>query len=364
MNRRARTIRAIVAAIVVTVAATSHVAMSAAGAMAPLWQPTIGDYTYAPAAIADLGVDVSFTCSNRTPRVVEDVVMMRDHITRTDRVVLEPTRGAWDGKHVCDPTVVEGSYAYDGVTYRYAMFYTGSTDPQSIGYGNQIGVAFGNQLYGPWKKAPSPLVTAPISAGWGVGQPSAVAVSDTQVLLAYTRSNPTTMYATVLDLADGAAPVVVRAQWALPVSGTPGILNGDIAHDPLTNEMVIVIDGPPGVPAPVWLSNVVYVMRIPMADFYAGTGQWTLVKTIDGSVTGWDKHSNAGLVRTVRGTVDQLRLSVQISIAENSDDVFDTFRVIELWVGATDLGPGTPVVQVQQLQPAVRLSPPVAPSSP
>jgi hypothetical protein len=361
MTRRARTIAAIAAAITAGITAMPHLAQSRAGAITPLWQPTIGDYTYAPAAISVPGVDASFTCSNRTQRVVEDVVMARDHITSTDRVVLEPTPRAWDAKHVCDPTIVEGSYGYEGVTYRYVMFYTGSTDPSNIGYGNQIGVAFGNQLFGPWTKAPAPIVTARPGAGWGVGQPSAVALSDTQVLLAYTRSDPTTMFATVLDLSDAAAPVVVRQEWSLPVSGTPALLNGDIAYEPATDQIVIVLDGLAGLPAPAWLSNVVYVMRIPAADFYAGTGRWALVKTIDESQTGWEKHSNAGLVRTLKGTVDLSRLLVQITIAENSDDVLDTFRVIELWIGSSELGPATPVIPVQQLQPAVRLGPAAAP---
>jgi hypothetical protein len=365
MTRPTRTIQALFAATaVVVLAVTSQSALSRSGATVPLWEPKVGDYTYAPAAIVAPGVDVSFTCSNRTARVVEDAIVARDHLTTTDYVVLDATARAWDSKHVCDPSIVEGSYTLGGVEYRYAMFYTGSTDPLNIGYGNQIGVAYSNGLFGPWVKDPDPIVTARPISGWGVGQPSAIAVSESQVLLAYTRSDPTYMFATVLNLADAANPAVVRTEWPLPAGGTAGIFNGDIGYNAATDEMVMVLDGLPGLPAPIWLSNAVHVMRIPAADFYDGIGTWRSVKTIDEAVTGWEKHSNAGLVRSTTGTVDLLRLSVQVSIAENSDFVVDTFRVIEMWVGSSDLGPARPVIPVQGLQPAVRVNPPDPPPTP
>jgi hypothetical protein len=200
------------------------------------------------------------------------------------------TPNAWDGYHLCDPSVVRGAsrlpdgslargFHLDGQPYAYALFFLG-TDAWSSH--NQVGVAFANELRGPWKKVPFAIVThgtssreegkncpaRPVASNvkwdWGVGQPSATSVDGGKVLLFYTvgvfrlhdggvptaSTEPDDGYSDThsrvayLDLgnvwSDNPASVVTTFDKPLPVAGlknhdgTPDIVlnNFDVAYNP------------------------------------------------------------------------------------------------------------------------------------
>lgn len=68
------------------------------------------------------------------------------------RLVFTRSSSGWDSRHVCDPSVIKGSFTFNGVNYSYAMYYTATYD--NIGYDSHIGVAFSNDgvnwvRYGP-----------------------------------------------------------------------------------------------------------------------------------------------------------------------------------------------------------------------
>lgn len=57
-------------------------------------------------------------------------------------LVMQKSGSGWDSQHVCDPSVIKGNFSYNGTSYSYAMYYTGTYD--SIGYDSHVGVAFSN----------------------------------------------------------------------------------------------------------------------------------------------------------------------------------------------------------------------------
>ena len=53
--------------------------------------------------------------------------------------VFNTAQSPWSWKHVCDPSVIRGSFPYQGTTYSYAMYYTSL--PSSTSLSDDIGVA-------------------------------------------------------------------------------------------------------------------------------------------------------------------------------------------------------------------------------
>jgi hypothetical protein len=60
----------------------------------------------------------------------------------TPQMVLHHSQITWANAHVCDPSVVKGSFSYGGQSYAYALYFT--TNTPATGGENEIGVAFSN----------------------------------------------------------------------------------------------------------------------------------------------------------------------------------------------------------------------------
>ena len=146
-------------------------------------------YSYAPSVIADGSMEYIYTCHNSQAGQIVDNIWLTEINTSNgqiayDQAVLQPTAGAWDSVHTCDPSVIKSNVSYNGRSYAYVMFYLG-TD-QSDNNHNQIGLALANAPEGPWTKFPSPVVTYNASlpncytnqkfSCWGVGQPTVTSV--------------------------------------------------------------------------------------------------------------------------------------------------------------------------------------------
>ena len=191
-------------------------------------------YRYAPSAVQITeNIKKFWWCGNTESGVVRDSIIYRS-LTLTpwkwslETAALCPGTGSpktqckdpgterftlWDGEHVCDPEVIGGVFMMSGKSYSYAIFYLGaqavssgipcsSPRPHGDNYfcvedfwrseRNAIGVAFSNNLDGPWTKYAQPLIAYPNESScsgtcWGVGQPSATIISGGRVLLFYTR---------------------------------------------------------------------------------------------------------------------------------------------------------------------------------
>jgi hypothetical protein len=119
-------------------------------------------YSYCP-SIVDNGDGTThvFFCGTQSNIMVDNIYHIQENAdgTRTqEKSVLQPSLD-WDSRHDCDPSVIEGDFKMDGVSYRYALFFL--SNPLEWWY-NEIGVAFSNDLAADsWVKYPYQVVKKP-----------------------------------------------------------------------------------------------------------------------------------------------------------------------------------------------------------
>ena len=147
----------------------------------------MGIYKYCPTSING---NVLYCSNEATPGEV------KDGICYNGKKVLSTTPGAWDSVQVCDPTVVEGNFTYQGSSYTYLMAYLGCATYDCTA--NEVGLAVSNDLVD-WKKI-GRVVAANRDGYWGVGQPSLINY-DGNIFLFYTSgtASATTTYVEQLD---------------------------------------------------------------------------------------------------------------------------------------------------------------------
>lgn len=295
--------------------------------------------------------------------------------------------GAWDRRHVCDPSVVKGTFAYDGETYSYLMAYLGCYVSDRD---NEIGLAVAQSPAGPWKKiemAADPnadknhidgLVSTlnpwtrrnrafiefdgqfedyyvtdsqRIAGAWGVGQPSVVSVDKQgKVLLFYTvggASRIQRVMAERWDLSDLSNPVREQRDTLTmrgvtqygSTKGTWACTNSDIAYDPVKNRFYIIGDGFP-FPSdmPTYIAQYSYVGYMDnvsdgvLGDRFFGenkqTARWNEVDFIDEYMTGFPRNHNCGLVTDAYGWLpDTDTLEVGVTASTSGPDFGYTYRI-------------------------------------
>ncbi|MBW3621884.1 MAG: hypothetical protein KY468_00565 [Armatimonadetes bacterium] len=289
----------------------------------PVYGPEGRYYTYAPSVIVEGTTEHIWSCRNPEDGVI------RDHIFYTRRVrgVVRESRsvlsagppGAWDSYHTCDPSVVKSRVNYNGVAYRYVMFYLGNDVDASRH--NQIGVAFAKRPGGPWTKHPDPLVPFTSTEHWGVGQPSAVSLDDRgRILLFYTRGDPsgTRAYRRELRLGDMERRIVGEAVpvTAHGLTGTNGLAdwlnNFDLAYDPKRDRFFLVREQHPyPTTHPSYIGASLQVASIDGASIRKGGGTWRVEGAITPDLTGFPRNHNGGFKRTREGNLpESTRLSV------------------------------------------------------
>lgn len=287
-------------------------------------------YVYAPSAVVDGGNTYYYTCHNDVSGQIKDHIYFSQVNTagatpQQDNSVLQGTGGAWDSNHVCDPSIVAARVDYNGTTYSLAMFYLGTSYPNSR---NEIGVAFSNSYAGPWVKYPTPIVTTPFTDAnrWGAGMPSATTVdyNSGRVMLWYSvdgnNSNSGTRaeyvdseniaYFRELTLGDMSNPVIgppveITTSGLVSTTGGEDILhNFDVAYNPSRNRFYMVRERHPFPTGDPWyISTELEVSSIPGPSIWNGTGTWTTEAVITPSQTGFPRNHNPGILRTKWGTL-------------------------------------------------------------
>ncbi len=284
-----------------------------------VYDPKEGFYSYAPSVIEEAGVEHLWACHNEQPNVI------RDHIRYFQRVgdVLTPgplipgplvlgpgPSAAWDCFHVCDPVVVKGEFSFAGAMFRYAMFYLGNDVDASRN--NQIGIAFSNEFTGPWKRFDRPIVAYPRRGGWGVGQASVTSIDGKgRLLLFYTKEeHGCGGFRRELDLSDMskpcAGPEAPITNRGLPRSdGRPDDLsNFDVVYDPARDRFFAVREQWPHPSShPTFISDRLQIVSIAAKSIWQGGGSWRVEGSITPELTRLDRNHNAGIVRTVYGTL-------------------------------------------------------------
>ena len=72
--------------------------------------------------------------------------------------VLAHSQVPWANHHICDPSVIKGSFPYGKTVYSYALFFTADLGTSGVGTDNAIGVAFSTNGTS-WVVYPTPVIT-------------------------------------------------------------------------------------------------------------------------------------------------------------------------------------------------------------
>ncbi len=286
-------------------------------------------YSYCPSVLQqDDGSKHIYFCGNPNQNIMVDNIY---HIvenpdgTRTQAVsVLQPSL-SWDSRHTCDPSVIQGEFGYDGVNYKYAMFFL--SNPLEYYY-NEIGVAFSNDLNAKsWVKYPTQIVTKTWSQdgdqslggsarSWGVGQPSAVSLDKKgKVLLTYTVGDAagTRVAFSVLDMSDMSKFIPVTGTdmnktglYMLDGKTEDTMANCDFAINLEENKVVMSRPVHPFSSSyPNYIASVLEIDTIDLDSLLDGIGKWTMLGRIDQSLSDFPRNHNAGVMRDNFGHIKE-----------------------------------------------------------
>lgn len=343
-----------------------------------------GYYRYCPTVFVDgEGVRHAFYCHNRDKNVTVDYIY---HATvdaagnlSNEVVALSPcdtTGTGWDSYHVCDPSVIDGAFFYNGHTYKYLMAYLGvkgkTDDNSSDGakcINNKVGFAVSDNLDSGWvRMGTDAVVVTGTPANWGVGQPSIVSLDGKgKVGLFYCGDYGTRFKA--LDFTDATKTESSLVQFTgdkgtfvscANISDLKGlkttgmtITNGDFAYDPRTKFLYLITDTPDAHDgwyddggAGIYVVKAVTVYRAPMDEVTATNlknAQWELVKRIQSAdlntetfATGYRCH-NSGFVRRTGGTLTLKDAFVTVTKVFKGDwtKTFHSYHFVPVTFGST-----------------------------
>jgi len=304
-------------------------------------------YSYAPSAVAGSPLRL-YACHSRSSGTVRDDIFLTKKSGTTTTFsgsVVSGTGSGWDHFHNCDPSVVRVNVPFNGHTYSYAMFYLGNDVDASAH--NAIGVAVADGLDGPWAKLPDPVVpfTGTDPGQWGAGQPTATTIDAAAgtVVLAWTEGYPSGTVGRAAQVSFGSGTPVLSAQRQLPTTGltdstgAPDWLNNfDLAYSPQRDRFYLVREGHPYPTSdPSYISDRVQLASISGADFWNATGSWTVEGRLTSATTGKARTHNAGLLRTIYGTLpDESSITVVYTSADPDPGSLWTYT---LWQTTTSL---------------------------
>lgn len=312
-------------------------------------------YSYCPSIVAmEDGSSHVYFCGTQNDIFVDNVYHIREYADGTrssEKSVLQPSLD-WDSRHDCDPSVIEGQFLMNGVTYRYAMFFL--SNPMEYYY-NEIGVAFSNDLDADsWVKYPYQIVKKTWDGegdqmlggenkSWGVGQPSAVSLDKKgKVLLTYTKGDVggTTLLWRELDMSDmgnlkvGTAWSMVSDGWFQRDGKTRDIgSNADFAVNLEEDRIVMVRPVRPfDSEYPAFIASVVEVLWMPFSDFMNLTGEWNLMFRITQKDTGFPRNHNAGIKRDSFGHIEDWETpTIYYTVSRKEPDVEPSFGKFAEW---------------------------------
>lgn len=284
-----------------------------------------GIYNYCPSVmqVSDTTAYIYY-CTNKDPYNVTDYIGCRKATLGADgrwtwgdeSLVLSPTAGTWDARHVCDPSVVMGEFSYNGETYSCLMAYLGCVTGNS--QENDLGIAVAKSPEGPFVKVGNaPLVdfvrdmTIDQSIfQWGVGQPSIINMDKKgSVTLFYTRGDHTATRTIVeeWDMSDLNAPVrkssVKLSEAGLKNLNNHGDIlnNADFVYDAANRRFYSSSDCHPNpVSEPNFISSHFRVTYFDQPANYSSFTWKTLVQ-VGEAQTGFARNHNTGMLRDAWG---------------------------------------------------------------
>jgi hypothetical protein len=212
--------------------------------------------------------------------------------------VLQPTPGAWDSLHTCDPSVLRGNWEHEGIRYTYAMYYTGTDDPANHGSTNGVGVAYSNDGI-TWVKFPQPIFRDPPTSprSYGIGQQGLFKADGQMAVYAFiNRVTPAGSVWSLYHSPDGRRfeqPIGVVTKNGLV---TPEILQADFAYDQATSYVYMATDRGGTLQA-------IDVYRIALCNVTRSDKAWEKVAEYNPSTTGQPYNQGPGLLRDEVGAI-------------------------------------------------------------
>lgn len=287
-------------------------------------------YNYCPTAFIENNNTLHiWYCSNKVSGNVTDYVAYRKGTLNADgkwtfsekKLVLEPTAGTWDSRHVCDPSVVKGSFHMKGESYSYLMAYLGCYTSNVTC--NEVGIAVAKNPEGPWVKVDSlnPIANFYMSedynaSSWGYGQPSVISADgEGKILLFYTKGvkSGTYCYVEEWDLSNIDDAKLLREKrvsdsGVVNASGQVDVINNaDFAYDPQLNRLYVVKEDFPYADkgGTNWLTAGNTVLYIDLGekglDTLFGEYIWNVCGKVTAQTTGYKRAHNMGFMTDAYG---------------------------------------------------------------
>lgn len=214
--------------------------------------------------------------------------------------VLTNRQTPWAHNHVCDPSVLRGTFTYGGLTYSHLLFWTSDTNPTVPGVDNAVGVAFSSDGVS-WVVHPMPVIQSsnPYNSTYGAGAGGAAFNPVTgRIAYAYddtTLHPPSRLKETSDGLSFAPSPPFATK---ISVSGRTLANSSDIAYNPLDQHWYAAvqtfdIQNP--------YSDEIRVLRSTSANDL--TGSWVTVAAINSTITGKTGDNNPGLGRLSNGNL-------------------------------------------------------------
>ncbi len=309
-----------------------------------------GIYNYCPTAIElPNGTRYIYYCTNRDGYQIKDYIGCRRGTPDADGniawgeelLVLSPSDTGWDSHHVCDPSVIAGSFSFAGESYGYLMAYLGCTSYDN--QNNKIGIAVAKTPEGPFVRvseaplidfSPDPSVDA---FQWGVGQPSLINQDRSgHVLLFYTRGDKdgTRMMVDEWELSELSSPIrnassELSRMWLYDLNRNNDFMNNaDLAYDSEKKIYYSVSDcHPTPADTPSYISSHIRVNRFFEKDSFLQV-LWREVAVFSPDDTGFARNHNAGLLRDPYGYLPQRDyLTVYYSVSESGENSLWSYRI-------------------------------------
>ena len=304
-------------------------------------------YNYCPSAIYYKDNVYVYFCANPIEGAVSDHIYLNTINTETmtyseKKLMLSPSQDGWDKEHVCDPSVVSGSFAYNGSDYNYLMAYLGC-DRKDVNH-NQVGIAVAKELDGEWVKVTeiNPIISADFDCSldssvnqWGVGQPSVINLDKNGTVAIFYTGNKTGNTCTaceIFDLSNLNSPKKI-SEFKVSNAGTTNgnekpetITNADFAYSSGTGKIYMITDRHPFTVYPTIIADSSDIYETEIGDL-SNIGSledciWTKVDTVGIEKTCSQKNHNTGFLRTASGN-----LYTNAVLYTSADEILWSYRI-------------------------------------
>ncbi|HBF68368.1 MAG TPA: hypothetical protein DDW20_03505 [Firmicutes bacterium] len=327
-------------------------------------------YNYCPSTFVENGVKHIFYCSNKMFGNITDYIAYRkgEYINKEMiyspeddiKFLLEPTKGTWDARHTCDPSVIKGEFKYDNVKYQYLMAYLGCVTSDNTR--NETGLAVANSPEGPWIKCDkiNPILkVADDNKLWGNGQSEIISVDKKgRVIICNSFSSPNLggEQCWEYDLSDLNNPILIRGKDHMNTNGTANvdkedgekvnasITNIGLAYDEENKKIILAKGRSPFAKDgqyPNFIADQIDVFYLddsgnenPFDELFKSQSEardWKFIGTINEKLTGFKRNHNTGLVRDPYGRlVEKDRIEVAFTRSDLSDSdwgYLSTYRI-------------------------------------